>query len=208
MAGRRPHAQQRGVSPLMKVCIVHHSGYGHTARQAAAVAEGVRRSRRSRLHRDPGGGSRHADAAGWRHLDQAGAIVFGSPTYMGGPSAAMKAFMEATSARWLEQKWADKLAAGFTNSGSQNGDKQNTLVAFATLAAQHGMVWINLNLLPGNNSSTGSPEDLNRLGASLGAMAQSNIDQGPDDGPPEADLETARRLGQRVAACCLRWHGA
>jgi NAD(P)H dehydrogenase (quinone) len=192
----------------MKVCIVHHSGYGHTARQAEAVAEGVRRIDGVECIELPVADLEHADAGGWRHLDHAGAIVFGSPTYMGGPSAAMKAFMEATSARWLEQKWADKLAAGFTNSGSQNGDKQNTLIAFATLAAQHGMVWINLNLLPGYNSSTGSPEDLNRLGASLGAMAQSNIDQGPEDCPPEADLETARRLGERVAACCLRWHGA
>ena len=47
------------------------------------------------------------------------------------------------SLAWFEQKWADKLAAGFTNSGSQNGDKQNTLVDIATFAAQHGMVWIN-----------------------------------------------------------------
>jgi NAD(P)H dehydrogenase (quinone) len=192
----------------MKVCIVHHSGYGHTARQAAAVAEGVRRVTEVDCIEIPVADLADADAAAWQRLDEAEAIVFGSPTYMGGPSAAMKAFMEATSARWLDQKWADKLAACFTNSGSQNGDKQNTLVAFATLAAQHGMVWINLNLLPGNNSSTGSPEDLNRLGASLGAMAQSNIDQGPDDGPPAADLETARRLGQRVAECCLRWNGA
>jgi NAD(P)H dehydrogenase (quinone) len=192
----------------MKICIVHHSGYGHTARQAIAVAEGIRRVDGVDCIEIPVAELNDGNAPGWRDLDDADAIVFGSPTYMGGPSAAIKAFMEATSTRWLEQKWADKLAAGFTNSGSQNGDKQNTLIAFATLAAQHGMVWVNLNLLPGNNSSAGSLEDLNRLGASLGAMAQSNIDQGPEDGPPEADLETARRLGQRVAMCCRRWHGA
>jgi NAD(P)H dehydrogenase (quinone) len=192
----------------MKICIVHHSGYGHTERQATAVAEGIRRVDGVECLPIPVADLQDGDAPGWRVLDDAAAIVFGSPTYMGGPSAAMKGFMEATSGRWLEQKWADKLAAGFTNSGSQNGDKQNTLIAFATLAAQHGMVWVNLNLLPGNNSSTGSLEDVNRLGASLGAMAQSNIDQGPDDGPPEADLETARRLGQRVATCCRRWHRA
>jgi NAD(P)H dehydrogenase (quinone) len=190
----------------MKVCIVYHSGYGHTARQAAAVADGVRRVDGIDCTEVPVAHLADGDAAGWRSLDESQAIVFGSPTYMGSASAAMKVFMESTSERWQEQKWADKLAAGFTNSGSQNGDKQNTLVGFATLAAQHGMVWINLNLLPGNNSSTGSPGDLNRLGASLGAMAQSNVDQGPDDGPTQSDLETARRLGQRVAECCLRWH--
>ncbi len=67
------------------------------------------------------------------------------------------------------------------------------------------MIWINLNQLPGNNSSAGSESDLNRLGASLGAMAQSNIDEGPDIAPPEADLETSRLLGQRVAECAWRW---
>jgi NAD(P)H dehydrogenase (quinone) len=53
----------------------------------------------------------------------------------------------------MEQRWADKLAAGFTNSGSQNGDKQNTLLQFVTFAAQHGMLWVNLGQMPGNNSS-------------------------------------------------------
>lgn len=105
----------------------------------------------------------------------------------------------------MEQKWADKLAAGFTNSGSQNGDKQNTLVGIATFAAQHGMVWINLNHMPGNNSSGGSVEDMNRLGSSLGAMAQSNVDEGADVVPPPADLDTAKHLGRRVAECSKRW---
>jgi hypothetical protein len=36
---------------------------------------------------------------------------------------------------------------------------------------QHGMNWINLGLLPGQNSSRGSADDLNRFGGFLGAMA-------------------------------------
>jgi multimeric flavodoxin WrbA len=141
----------------------------------------------------------------WARLDSADAIIFGCPTYMGLPSAGLKTFMEATSKRWMEQKWVDKLAAGFTNSGSHNGDKQNTLVGIASFAAQHGMVWINLNLMPGNNTSAGSVDDINRLGSFLGAMAQSNLDQGPDLAPTKADLDTARHLGQRVGECTKRW---
>lgn len=190
-----------------KVCIVHHSGYGHTARQAAAVAEGVRGVGGIECVELTAAELEDTEAPGWQALDEAAAIIFGCPTYMGSGSAGMKTFMEATSERWMEQKWADKLAAGFTNSGSQNGDKHNTLVSFATFAAQHGMVWINLNLLPGNNHSQGSVDDLNRLGAAMGAMAQSNIDQGPEDCPPDSDLATARHLGRRVAECSLRWHG-
>ena len=67
------------------------------------------------------------------------------------------------------------------------------------------MVWINLNLMPGNNSTGGSIEDLNRLGSSLGAMAQSDVDAAPDVAPPQADLQTAEKLGERMASCVLRW---
>lgn len=187
------------------VCIVYHSGFGHTAKQAAAVTEGADSVADVTAVEVNVDDIADDDSPAWADLDAAAAIVFGCPTYMGSPSSGIKRFMELTSGRWMEQRWAEKLAAGFTNSGSQNGDKQNTLVDIATFAAQHGMVWINLNLLPGNNSSTGSTGDLNRLGAALGAMAQSNVDEGADVVPPESDLETARQLGRRVAECTKRW---
>jgi hypothetical protein len=91
-------------------------------------------------------------------------------------------------------------AAGFTNSGSRSGDKLSTLVQIALFAAQHGMHWVNLDLPPANCSTTGSEGDLNRLGFWLGAAAQSNVDQGPEVAPPEADLATARHLRRRVSA--------
>lgn len=189
----------------VKICVVYHSGYGHTARQAAAVLEGVRSVDDVECLDVPVEHLSDAEGEIWATLDEADGMIFGCPTYMGSPSAGIKQFMEMTSSRWLEQQWADKIAAGFTNSGSHNGDKQNTLVGLATFAAQHGMVWINLNILPGNNASTGTVDDINRLGSSLGAMAQSNIDEGPELVPPECDLETARRLGRRVAECTIRW---
>ena len=190
------------------VCVVYHSGYGHTARQAEAVAEGAAGVDGVMCDSVPVEDLFDAESESWAMLDAANAIVIGCPTYMGSPSSAMKQFMESSSGRWMEQKWADKLAAGFTNSGSQNGDKQNTLVDIATFAAQHGMVWINLNLMPGNNKSGGSVDDLNRLGSWLGAMAQSNVDEGPDVAPARADLETAAKLGERVANCAKRWTAA
>ncbi len=59
--------------------------------------------------------------------------------------------------------------------------------------------------MPGNNSSGGSVDDLNRLGFNLGAAAQSNVDAGPDIAPPDADLRTAEALGQRVATVTARF---
>jgi multimeric flavodoxin WrbA len=107
--------------------------------------------------------------------------------------------MDATSKLWYGRAWKDKVAAGFTNSASQSGDKLNSLIQLAIFAAQHGMIWVGLDLLPGNNNSKGSIADLNRLGSFLGAMAQSNADEGPDKGPIPSDLETAKVLGKRVA---------
>jgi multimeric flavodoxin WrbA len=190
-----------------KVCVIYHSGYGHTARLAESVAAGVRRIEGVECLIVSVEELEDAEADAWSRIDQADAMIFGCPTYMGSPSAGIKKFMEMTSPRWFEQKWADKLAAGFTNSGSHNGDKQNTLVGLATFAAQHGMVWINLNILPGNNTAKGTVDDPNRLGSCLGAMSQSNIDQGPDLVPPQTDLDTGARLGERVALCTRRWTG-
>ncbi len=143
----------------------------------------------------------------WEVLDTADAIIFGCPTYMGSGSAALKAFMEETlHPRWSEQRWKDKLAAGFTNSASMSGDKLLTLQQLAGFAAQHGMLWVSLGELPGWHTSGGSADDVNRLGSFLGLMAQSNGDQGPDETPPASDRITAERFGGRIAAAARRWH--
>lgn len=185
------------VQSNIRIAIVYHSGYGHTARQAEAVAQGVRVVQEAEALLVAVEG---ADAP-WEELEGADAIIFGTPTYMGGPSAQFKTFQDATSHTVFAPglKWKNKVAAGFTNSASRSGDKLATLIQLAIFAAEHGMHWINLALPPGNNSSTGSEQDLNRLGFWMGAAAQSNADEGPDVAPPEADLATARHLGQRVA---------
>ncbi|WP_406006554.1 flavodoxin family protein [Streptomyces sp. NBC_00637] len=176
------------------IAVAYHSGYGHTAVLAEAVRAGAA---------DAGAEVRlikvdEITEEQWALLDGSDAIVFGSPTYMGTASGAFHAFAEATSARWATQTWKDKLAAGFTNSGSKSGDKLHTLQYFQILAAQLGMHWVNLGLLPGWNSSTASEHDLNRLGVFLGAAAQTNVDEGPD-AVHKADVATAEHLGRRIA---------
>ncbi|PLX36304.1 MAG: NADPH-dependent FMN reductase [Hyphomicrobiales bacterium] len=184
-----------------EVAIVFHSGYGHTRVQAEAVRQGIDDVEGVTAHFIP---VEEVDDK-FELLETVDGIIFGAPTYMGSASAPFKEFMDKSSKVWFEQKWKDKLAAGFTNSGSQSGDKLSTLNQFAIFAAQHGMNWINLGLMPGNNSSKGSPEDLNRIGGYIGAMAQSDVDVGADVAPPLADRKTAQHLGKRVAESALRW---
>jgi multimeric flavodoxin WrbA len=183
----------------MKIAVVYHSGSGHTEVLARAVARGVIEF--------PGVEATVLSASEapsrWEALKEAEAIVFGAPTYMGSVSAEFKHFMEAT--REIRGQWRDKLAAGFTNSASQSGDKLNTLIDLTVFAAQHGMHWLSLGLKAGNNSSSGSVDDLNRLGSFLGAMAQSNADEAPEMTPPLSDILTAEFLGRRVAAIALQF---
>jgi NAD(P)H dehydrogenase (quinone) len=118
---------------------------------------------------------------------------------MGSASAQFKAFRDESAKPYFEGAWKDKIAAGFTNSAFRSGDKLATLVQFAIFAAQHGMHWMSLGLPPGNNSSTGSEHELNRLGFFLGAGARSNANEGHNVAPPDSDLLTAEYLGERVA---------
>lgn len=189
----------------IKIAVVYHSGYGHTDVVAESVVAGIQSIDGAEAVVVKAAEVTDPDSAKLDILDDAAAMIFGSPTYMGSAAASFKGFMEATSSRWMEQRWANKMAAGFTNSGAMNGDKQNTLIEFCTFAMQHSMVWVGLGQMPGNNHSGGSDEDTNRCGSSLGCMTQANIDQGGDVAPPASDRETARLFGARIAESALRW---
>ena len=131
-------------------------------------------------------------------LDASDAIVFGTPTYMGGPAAQFKAFADATSERWFGRKWIDKVGAAFTVSGAPSGDKLNTLLYLFVLAMQHGMIWIGQSEIPFND------QGINRLGAYGGAIGQAFMEP-PDEAPNAEDKLTAEMLGKRVAEAAKRW---
>lgn len=178
---------------MATVAVVYHSGFGHTERVAEQVARGAAIT----------GVTVHCvsvERMDWDLLNNADAIIFGAPTYMGSASATFKQFMDDSSSIWFKQGWQDKLAAGFTNSGALNGDKQVVLQQLQAYAAQHGMLWVSFPL-----QSTGQgSQDLNRLGSHSGLMTQADNDT-PDVTPPSGDLRTAALFGQHVAERALRW---
>lgn len=189
---------------MATVSIVYHSGYGHTHRVAEAVERGAASVAGTKTNL-----IRVEDAdQHWETLDGSDAIVFGAPTYMGSASAPFKEFQDKTSKIWYVQGWKDKIAGGFTNSGSYSGDKSVTMMQFVTLAMQQFMVWVGMDTMPGNNTKAGSPNDLNRVGAYTGLMTQSNVDEQADSAPPESDLKTAERYGARIAETASRWTAA
>ncbi len=174
-----------------KILIVYHSGYGHTKRVAEAVAQG---SRGSLLAIDAEG---NLPAGGWERLAAADAIVFGSPTYMGSVSWQFKKFADATSKPWFSQQWKNKLAAGFTNSASMNGDKLSTLHYFFTLSQQHSMLWVGSGMMPAN-SKAATRNDINYVASSSGLMTTTPSDASVDE-MVSGDIDTAVQFGRRVA---------
>src|SRR6202451_2957661 len=189
------------------VYIVYHSGFGHTKLQAEAVHRGAASVSGTRAEiRTTEEASANLD-----ELDQADAIIFGCPTYMGNMSAEMKKFIEAAAKKWFTLAWRDKIAGAFTNSTSFSGDKLNTLLGLVINAMQHGMIFVGLGMMPCANK----PEDMkqiagpgpdahNRVGPFVGPMAASVQVQAPG-APAKGDLETAEIYGRRIADITLQF---
>ena len=189
---------------LPKISIVYFSGYGHTAKQAEAVAAGMSGLAEVTMLRISAEGD--LPEGGWDTLAAADGIVMGAPTYMGSPAWQFKKFADASSKPWFGQAWKDKVAAGFTNSASMNGDKAVSITALVTLAMQHGMIWVGTGLLPANLKAS-TRNDINYLSGSTGLLAQSPSDSSPDEGPLPGDLETAKLFGKRVAEVTAKLRG-
>jgi NAD(P)H dehydrogenase (quinone) len=184
------------------IAIVYHSGSGHTAEMAHAVARGAAAVpgasvKEFALQAGDFTGGRWSNEALLGELDAADAIILGSPTYMGCVSGQMKSFMDATSSRYLQRRWVDKLAAAFTISGTPAGDKMNTLFTCATFAMQHGMIWV------GVAESPVTGEGYNRLGFYFGAAGVALFEP-PSEAPNAEDKRTGEMLGRRVASLALR----
>jgi multimeric flavodoxin WrbA len=185
-----------GEGDMARIVIVYHSGFGHTKIQAEHVLKGtlaVTGIVSELITSDEA-------IKDFEPLNKADCIVFGCPTYMGGPSAQFKSFIDAASPIWAKQGWKDKLAAGFTNSSGPSGDKLSTLTHLMVNAMQHSMIWISQGLMPGSKDGKYT---LNRLSSFSGAMSQSP--HGSTE-PIADDLMTAEMFGTRVAEITLRWN--
>lgn len=176
---------------MPRIAVVFHSGYGHTQRVAQAVADGAGAEL---IAIDADG---NLAAGGWETLAAADAIVFGSPTYMGGVSWQFKKFADASSKVWYAEGWKDKFFAGFTNSATMNGDKVTTLSYLWTLAMQHGGLWISMGIHPANDKAA-RRDALNYVGGYGGLLTVSPSDASPAE-ISKGDLDTARAFGERVA---------
>ncbi|MEM7291772.1 MAG: NAD(P)H:quinone oxidoreductase [Pseudomonadota bacterium] len=73
-------------------------------------------------------------------LKDCDALALGSPGYFGNIAAALKHFLESTTAAWLGGHLSGKPAAVFTSTGTQHGGQESTLLSMMTPLLHHGML--------------------------------------------------------------------
>ncbi|SHG87184.1 flavodoxin family protein [Marivita hallyeonensis] len=177
------------------ICLAYFTGAGHTARLAAAIAEGITDGQARLID------IRTMSDTDWASLDAAEAILFGAPTYKGSTAAQSDLFLEDAAERWVTQDWQNNLAGGFTIGAYGLGDKLSALTRVAIYAAQMGMIWVGQSEIGAQVDE--SKPGINRDGGWLGLMATSSREKSLLIDPP--DVETARRFGARVEEVALRW---
>ena len=146
----------------MKVLIVFYSMYGHIAKMAEAIAEGVRevpgceavlRRVPETLSADILGKMGAVEAqkalaaipvATIEDLEAADAIVFGTPTRFGNMCGQMRQFLDATGGLWMKGALVGKVGSVFASSATQHGGQESTILSFHTTLLHHGMVVVGL----------------------------------------------------------------
>lgn len=71
-------------------------------------------------------------------------LILGCPTHFGNMPAAMKHFIDSTSALWMSGKLAGKPAAVFSASTSMHGGQESTLLTMMLPLLHHGMLIVGL----------------------------------------------------------------
>jgi multimeric flavodoxin WrbA len=182
---------------MKTIAIVYHSKFHTLDLITTKIVEGIKKNGEFNIHVIPVS----EIPAKIEILNNADAIIFGSPTYFGAVSAEMKTFMDSTTSIWFKRLWKDKIAAGFTHSNSLSGDKFNTILQLFTFAMQHGMIWVGMDLLPNEEITVDNQvEHLNRIGGWSGLMCQST----PGSSLSNSDILTAIHFGERIAKTILK----
>ena len=129
-------------------------------------------------------------------LHECAGLLLGSPTRFGNMAAALKYFLDGTSAEWLSGTLAGKPAGLFTSTSTAHGGQESTLLSMALPLLHHGMLIVGLPFTEEALSTTTTG------GSPYGATHVSWNRPGDRLSPEEEHL--ARALGRRVADIAVR----
>jgi NAD(P)H dehydrogenase (quinone) len=167
-------------SGTVRVLVAYHSLTANTEKMAEGVVEGVKRR--------PGVtvSLKKVEEVAKQDLESADGIVLGCPTYYGTLPGKMKVVIDDWSWK-MKVDFTDKVGGAFSTGGGQVGGKEFVVMSLVMFMLSNRMVVAGPLY---RNDKTGS------VWGEVGAAAMT----GPlDPGVSESELDSARRLGERVA---------
>lgn len=199
-----------------RVRIVFYSMHGHVYKLAEAVAEGARAVPDTKvdllqvpelvpdamLEKSGAKAARakfaHVPFAVPADLEEADALIFGTPTRFGNMCSQMRNFLDQTVGLWLKGALIGKVGSVFASTASQHGGQETTITSFHTTLLHHGMVVVGVpyseqGLLTMKEISGGTPYGATTLADADGSRQ-----------PSENELAIARFQGRHVTDVARR----
>lgn len=203
----------------VKIHIVFHSLYTHVYQLAEAVAAGAREVAGAEvllaqvaetlppevLEKMGAVEAKkvfaHVPVADPGALAEADAVILGTPTRYGNPTASMQAFLDATGGLWARGALVGKVGSAFTSTATQHGGQETTLVHLHTFFFHQGMVvsgvpYAAKELSMLEEVSGGTPYGASTIAGSRGERS-----------PTANELAIARFQGRHVAGIAAKLRG-
>ena len=120
-------------------------------------------------------------------LEWADAIIFGTPTRFGLPTAQLKQFIDQTGGLWAKGALVNKIGSSFTSAATAHGGQEATILAINTAFYHWGMLIVSPGYADPIQFQAGNPYGV--------SFTSNNAQLDPD----ETTLSAARFQGKRVA---------
>lgn len=198
---------------MAKVAIIYYSQTGTTHKLAQAVEEGAKSAgAETRLLKvkETAPDEVWGNIPNWKQhieetsdvkeatnddLEWADAIIFGTPTRYGLPSAQLKNFIDQTGSLWAKGALTNKIGSSFTTTATAHGGQEQTILALNTPFYHWGMIIVAPGYTEPSQFQSGNP---------YGASFTSNNAQAD---PDEVALTAAKLQGKRVAEIAAKFKG-
>jgi NAD(P)H dehydrogenase (quinone) len=189
----------------VKVAIIYYSATGTTYALARAIEEGAKEAgaevRFRKVHelapeeaiKSNEGWAAHSletqnvKEASNDDLEWADAIIFGTPTRYGLPTAQLKQFIDMTGGLWAKGALVNKVCSSFTSTGTAHGGQETTIVNLNTTFYHWGALIVGPGYADPIQFQAGNPYGTS-FTSNNGALK-----------PDEVALAAARFQGRRVA---------
>lgn len=200
----------------MKVLVLFYSLYGHVYEMAKSVGKGVKDVKGAKIKIcmvpetlpdeviekmgavESKEKMKDVPIAKVSDLEEADAVILGTPTRFGNMCGQMRQFLDATGGLWMKGTLVGKVGSVFTSSSTQHGGQESTILSTHITLLHHGMVIAGLpyafkGQMDNSDITGGSP-----YGASTIAGTQS------ERTPSENELDGARFQGKYVTEIAMK----